>query len=141
MISKADKKYRSIYLKNEINLNILIASWNVGNEPPNDLSSWLSPINKDLFQNLSSNTLDLCIISGQEVQYKARELYDNCSDDWLDQFNQYYPAEDYELLSYESLRQIRIIIYCRKALVKYISAIDVHTESTGILGVFLIKVV
>lgn len=102
-----------------------IGTWNVGNKPPQgDLSPWIPTAKYDIYA-----------IGVQECDYKL-DLGKNVQQDFLDNLVKAVgPADQYKVIASEHLWQMRIYIFARTNIVKYITEVKAHTEGTGIAGV------
>jgi endonuclease/exonuclease/phosphatase family metal-dependent hydrolase len=114
--------------KVEVNRNdvsLFVGTWNVGNAPPpDDLSPWIE-VNKH----------DIYVIGGQEAQYKEREGFSSCAEDWMHQLTSHF-GDGYSLLVQSTLLEIRTTVFVRNELVPFITRKDKSTEATGIGGVY-----
>jgi len=102
-------------------LKVFIGTWNVGNAPPpEDFSTWI-PLGK----------YDVYVVGCQECKYDARKGFKSCKDDWDGTLTKHM-GDKYVLVHFVTMWQIRLSVYIRKELRKYISGITYSSEATGI---------
>jgi Endonuclease/Exonuclease/phosphatase family 2/C2 domain len=105
-------------------ISLFVGTWNVGNAAPqDDLNDWLKP-----------NEYDVYVIGSQECEYKARSPHSSCKDDWVAHLTKHM-GENYQLVKYNALWEMRLVIFCRKSISDDMGNVTQHTEATGIANV------
>lgn len=71
------------------------------------------------------------VIGAQECEYKPREGYSSCEEDWRTTISKHL-GNDYQLVKHTSMWQIRLLVFVRKSLRHNITNIGKSKEATGI---------
>lgn len=104
----------------------LVATWNLGNAPPDDnLSSWLPPE--------KVREAAMVVVGAQECEYVSQSICNTCEEDWIDAVSKALEVAGcgHVLVFAENLGHQRLLIFARLHLAAGITALTSDTVNTG----------
>lgn len=110
-------------------ISVLTATWNVGNAPPDvkELHFWL-PHQQRGGTDTTAAACDLVVVGVQECSYEAQSSK-SCKSEWLQCLERHF-GPNYQCMAYHSLWEIRIVVFCKRELYRFVR--DVRTEDKAI---------
>ncbi len=115
-------------VSNNIDIRLLCATWNTGNSDdilPYEIRLWLRPGN------------DIYVISTQENSYELKKSkFKNSTEDWQNRITEAL-GDDFMFLQSQSLGQIHIHVFIRRALRPFVDTIQTlkASEATGVANI------
>ena len=107
------------FIKNQMNLNISVLTWNLSSIKLPDLSS--------LFKTGSLTQVDILAIGVQECEYMRLN-------NWVESLRALGNHYDFEEVGFASLFQMFIIVFVKKDLKPLVSCVETETKAMGFAG-------